>query len=207
MTLGRNLLNKNLSKHLQNGWIKTIKWFLVYSLLSYFLIILVNIYLFFTQNRFEIEYIKAVSNKGKYIIGFEGFYKEVFANATFLDKLLIGLTPNNFSLFTSVFNCLIIWQLLRILNDLTFEKSPFTLIIAKRIRNIAWILILTSVFSLIKYYYTLWKLSTLEKGAKLNMSIYSIPDIDAFKYGILLFILYRVYIYGCNLQKEQDLTV
>jgi hypothetical protein len=207
MALWRKMNNPKLNKHLQNGWIKSIKWFLGYSLLSYFLMILFNLYLMFTENRFEIQYVKPIANKGNYIYGFEGLYNAAFSNATFLDRLLIGLKPNNFSLFSSIFNCLIIWQLLRILNDLSFEKSPFTLEIAKRIRNIAWVLIFTSILFVVKYYYTIWKLSTLEKGAKLNLSLSSIPEIDAFKYGILLFILYRVFIYGCNLQKEQDLTV
>ena len=203
MTLGQNLLNKNLIKHLQNGWIKTIKWFLGYSLLSYFFMILFNLYLMFTENIYEIEYVKPATS----VKGFNELRKHIFSNATFSDELFIGFTPNNLSLISSIFSCLIIWQLLRILNDLSTEKSPFTLEIAKRIRNIAWMLILTSIFCVVKYYYTVWKLSTLEKGAKLNLSLSSMPEIDAFKYGIILFIIYKVYLYGCNLQKEQDLTI
>lgn len=208
-TLEQNLINKNLSKHLQNGWIKTIKWFLGCSLLSLSLTFLFNIYLITSEDVFEIPikekvFINDSSNnallRGKEILT----YVEI-KEPNILDRLLIGPLPNEFYLASIFFGALICWYLIRILNDLDFYH-PFTESIAKRIRTIAWLLILTTVFHLVRYVYMYWRVRDINDNYNLLIN-YNTPDAQSFKYGILLFIIYKVYLYGCNLQKEQDLTV
>lgn len=209
MTLGRNLLNKNLIKHLQNGWIKTIKWFLGYSLLTLSLAFLFNIYLISTEDTFDIQIKEKVAindySRDKALRGVEILTKIEITEPNILDRLLIGPLSEEFYLASIFFGALICWYLIKILNDLDFYH-PFTESIAKRIRNIAWLLIFTTIFHFIRYAYMYWRVRDFSANYNLEFS-YNTSDAQSFKYGIILFIIYKVYLYGCNLQKEQDLTV
>ena len=209
MTVSRNLLNKNLSKHLQNGWIKTIKWFLGYSLLTLSLAFLFNIYLISTEDTFDIPVKEKVAIndylRDKDLRGVEILTKIEITEPNILDRLLIGSLSEEFYLASIFFGALICWYLIKILNDLDFYH-PFTESTAKRIRNIAWLLIFTTIFHFIRYAYMYWRVRDFSANYNLEFS-YNTSDAQSFKYGIILFIIYKVYLYGCNLQKEQDLTV
>ena len=209
MTVSRNLLNKNLSKHLQNGWIKTIKWFLGYSLLTLSLAFLFNIYLISTEDTFDIQIKEKVAindySRDKALRGVEILTKIEITEPNILDRLLIGPLSKEFYLASIFFGALICWYLIKILNDLDFYH-PFTESTAKRIRNIAWLLIFTTIFHFIRYAYMYWRVRDFSANYNLEFS-YNTSDAQSFKYGIILFIIYKVYLYGCNLQKEQDLTV
>ena len=209
MTLGRNLLNKNLIKHLQNGWIKTIKWFLGYSLLTLSLAFLFNIYLISTEDTFDIQIKEKVAindySRDKALRGVEILTKIEITEPNILDRLLIGPLSEEFYLASIFFGALICWYLIKILNDLDFYH-PFTESTAKRIRNIAWLLIFTTIFHFIRYAYMYWRVRDFSANYNLEFS-YNTSDAQSFKYGIILFIIYKVYLYGCNLQREQDLTV
>ena len=209
MTVSRNLLNKNLIKHLQNGWIKTIKWFLGYSLLTLSLAFLFNIYLISTEDTFDISIKEKVAindySRDRLLKGAEIITKAEITELNILDRLLIGPLSGEFYFASIFFGALICWYLIKILNDLNFYH-PFTEGIALRIRTIAWLLILTTVFHFIRYAYLYWREREISAKYKLELN-YNTPDAQSFKYGIILFIIYKVYLYGCNLQKEQDLTV
>ena len=209
MTLGRYLLNKNLIKHLQNGWIKTIKWFLGYSLLTLSLAFLFNIYLISTEDTFDIQIKEKVAindySRDKALRGVEILTKIEITEPNILDRLLIGPLSEEFYLASIFFGALICWYLIKILNDLDFYH-PFTESTAKRIRNIAWLLIFTTIFHFIRYAYMYWRVRDFSANYNLEFS-YNTSDAQSFKYGIILFIIYKVYLYGCNLQREQDLTV
>ena len=209
ITLKPNLSNQNLSKHLQNGWIKTIKWFLGYSLLTLSFAFLFNIFLIVKEDSFNISIKEKVAindtSRDKLLRGAEIVTKAKITEPNILDRLLIGPLDKEFYLSSIFFGALICWYLIKILNDLDFYH-PFTENIAKRIRTIVWLLIVTTAFHFIRYAYLYWKVRDMSVNYKLELS-YNTPDAQSYKYGILLFIIYKVYLYGCNLQKEQDLTV
>lgn len=209
MALWRKMNNPNLNKHLQNGWIKSIKWFLGYSLLTLSLAFLFNIYLISTEDTFDIQIKEKVAindySRDKALRGVEILTKVEIKEPNILDRLLIGPLSEEFYLASIFFGALICWYLIKILNDLDFYH-PYTESIAKRIRNIAWLLIFTTIFHFIRYAYMYWRVRDFSANYNLELS-YNTPDAQSFKYGILLFIIYKVYLYGCELQKEQDLTV
>lgn len=209
MALWRKMNNPNLSKHLQNGWIKTIKWFLGYSLLAFSLLFIFNIFLISTEDTFEISVKERIptedTSKNVALRGLEIITQVKIDDVNFIDRILIGPVSKEFYFFSIFFGILICWFLIRILNDLDFYH-PFTKNIAKRIRSIAWILVLTSVFHFIRHAYLYWRVKDISTNYYLELN-YNTPDAQSFKYGIILFIIYKVYLYGCELQKEQDLTV
>lgn len=199
----------NLKKHLQFGWIKTIKWFLGYTILTLSLLFIFNIYLEANEDIFDIPVKERISvndtSRDKLLRGAEIVTKVEITDPNILDRLLIGPLSKEFYLFSIFFGALICWFLIQILNDLDFFH-PFTESIAKRIRTIACLLILTSVFHFMKYAYLYWRISGINSAYKLDIN-YNSSNAQSYKYGILLFIIYKVYLYGCNLQKEQDLVI
>jgi hypothetical protein len=205
----KTLKNLYLKRHLQSGWLKSIKWFLGYSLLTLSLLFVFNIYLISTEDIFEVPIKEKIAiddiTKVKELRGLEIINQVKITNPTLLDRVIIGPLYNEFYLFSIFFGALICWQLIKILNDLDLYY-PFTVTIAKRIKIISWLLILTSVFYFIRYAYTYWVVLKMNVNGRLVLD-YNNVDLQAFKYGILLFIIYKVYLFGCNLQTEQDLTV
>jgi signal transduction histidine kinase len=145
------------------------------------------------------------NSRDKSLRGVEIIRSVQINNPNILDRILIGPLAKEFYLFSIFFGALICWFLIKILNDLDFYH-PFTETIAKRIKIIAWLLIFTTIFHFVRYAYMYWRIMEINRNYRLEIN-YNTADAQSYKYGILLFIIYKVYLYGCNLQKDQDLTI